>query len=92
LNRKPSLRSLIDQPEENDEENFVDIPSEDEQEHNNDKQPWSFDLRNKKRKFPSQPINTNNKTYDGRKRDPKYCNADQTCIWELVIIDFFFIF
>ncbi|CAJ0747463.1 8519_t:CDS:10 [Entrophospora sp. SA101] len=25
----------------------------------------------------------NDRIYDGRKRDPKYCNADQTCIWEL---------
>lgn len=88
MNIKPSLRSLIDQPEENDEEHFVDIPSDEDE----DEKQQQLDLKkNKKRKFASpQPIksSTNDRIYDGRKRDPKYCNADQTCIWELVIIVF----
>lgn len=66
------LRSLFDQPEENDsddEEVFKDVPDED-----GEKQDGA-DVSESKPK-------TNG--YDPRKRDPEHSNADRTCLWELV--------
>lgn len=68
------LRSLFDQPEENDsddEEVFRDVPDED------DEKQGEAEVSETK---PKEPTNG----YDPRKRDPEHSNADRTCLWELV--------
>ncbi|CAG8503365.1 1631_t:CDS:10 [Ambispora leptoticha] len=84
MNLKPGLRALIFQPEENDEEeHFVDAPEED------DEDSVVSDKPKINKVSSSQPSDVNtHKKYDGRKRDPQYSNADQTCLWELAM--FFF--
>ncbi|KAM3589087.1 RNA-binding ribosome biosynthesis protein mak21 [Umbelopsis sp. WA50703] len=68
---QPGLRALITQPEEDDDdEHFEDAPDSD------DEQPT-------KSKATTTVANSNNDVYDGRKRDPRFANADKTCLWEL---------
>ncbi|KAJ5310061.1 uncharacterized protein N7443_002522 [Penicillium atrosanguineum] len=67
----PGLSSLLDQPEDNEsdgEENFQDVPDED------DEQPQPTPVVIKKQASG----------YDPRKRDPEHSNADKTCLWELL--------
>jgi ribosome biogenesis protein MAK21 len=67
----PGLRSLLSDPEENgdaDEEVFRDVL-----ENEDDSKPMK-----------QHDGNSRNVTYDGRKRDPEYSNADKSCLWELV--------
>lgn len=71
----PGLSTLIDQPEDNDddeEEVFRDVPEEGEQ--------IAEPIR--------EADNTGGKTtrYDSRKRDPEESNADKSCLWELVCL------
>lgn len=41
------------------------------------------DTKDRSTEASSSKISTS-KLYDGRKRDPKYANADTSCLWELV--------
>jgi ribosome biogenesis protein MAK21 len=69
----PGLSSLFDQPEDNEsdgEENFQDVPDEDDEE----PAPQPTPVVAKKQ----------NNGYDPRKRDPEHSNADKTCLWELL--------
>lgn len=71
----PSLQSLVDQPEENDdddEEVFRDVPDEDDQEDRDTLPTTDF---NSKKQVDA---------YDPRKRDPEHSNADKSCLWEIV--------
>ncbi|KAJ2959837.1 hypothetical protein NQZ79_g4760 [Umbelopsis isabellina] len=71
MSAQPGLRALITQPEEDDdEEHFEDAPDSD------DEQPA-------KTKETTTVSNNNDNVYDGRKRDPRFANADKTCLWEL---------
>jgi ribosome biogenesis protein MAK21 len=68
----PGLRSLFNDPEENDEDDeevFRDVP-----EHGSAGQANVSASKNK-------PLS---ESYDGRKRDPEHSNADKTCLWETV--------
>ncbi|CAG8477646.1 20008_t:CDS:2, partial [Racocetra fulgida] len=63
---------FINQPEDHDgDEHFVDVPDDD-----SDNLDRSDDDEPKKIQVSSQTANP--RTYDGRKRDPQYSNADQT--------------
>ncbi|KAK2626981.1 hypothetical protein QTJ16_004156 [Diplocarpon rosae] len=65
----PGLKSLLDDPEEDDEadeEVFRDVPED-----------GAEPEVPVKRTIPSA-------LYDGRKRDPEYSNADKSCLWELI--------
>lgn len=78
----PGLHSLIDQPEsyfDGDEENFQDVPEEAEAGSNENEGSITS-----KRQIPEE--NPQRSRYDGRKRDPDHCNADRSCLWELVCI------
>ena len=69
----PGLKSLFNDPEENDEDEeevFRDVPEDGEA--NTEIQ---NDVSKSKRDF---------QIYDGRKRDPEHSNADKTCLWESV--------
>lgn len=70
----PGLKSLFNDPEENDEDDeevFRDVSEEREP------VPQVQNGAASKTKPPS-------KLYDGRKRDPEHSNADKTCLWESV--------
>lgn len=68
----PALKSLITEPEEDDDgedEIFHDVP-----EHGG-----MLDVQDNNLKPPIQ-----RDSYDGRKRDPEHSNADKSCLWESV--------
>ena len=79
----PDLKTFINQLEEgesDDEEVFRDVPEE--------SSAWTRDSMARQEisgtGFKSaRPRNT----YDGRKRDPQYSNAERSCFWELVSRD-----
>ena len=69
----PGLKSLFNDPEENDEDDeevFRDVPE-------GESVPQARNGAASKNKPPSE-------LYDGRKRDPEHSNADKTCLWESV--------
>jgi ribosome biogenesis protein MAK21 len=73
-----SLETLIDEPQVDDsdeEEVFKDVP--DEEDHQQDGAAQTSGLE------PQRLANG----YDPRKRDPQHCNADKSCLWELVSLD-----
>ncbi|RCH95260.1 hypothetical protein CU098_005849 [Rhizopus stolonifer] len=70
MEAQPGLRAMLTTPEEDDEEeHFSDAPEEDE-----DEQP-------KKKATEEKPTKIE---YDGRKRDPRFSNAEKSCLWELI--------
>jgi ribosome biogenesis protein MAK21 len=66
----PGLKSLFNDPEDDgqDDEVFRDVPE--------DGGPADQD--------DELPVKRSSDTYDGRKRDPEYSNADKSCVWESV--------
>jgi ribosome biogenesis protein MAK21 len=70
----PGLKSLFNDPEENDEDDeevFRDVPEDGD----------STPLPQNSTAPKSKPLS---ELYDGRKRDPEHSNADKTCLWESV--------
>lgn len=73
----PSLHTLIDQPTgfaEEGEEIFRDVPDE----------PSNADEVTKEASATKGQGNLQTPRYDPRKRDPEHCNADWSCLWEIV--------
>jgi ribosome biogenesis protein MAK21 len=71
----PDLRTLLDEPEDNDddgEEVYRDV-REDDLGH---------------AEGPSEVAKQRTGAYDGRKRDPEHSNAHRSCLWELVRVSF----
>ncbi|KAL5035406.1 hypothetical protein BDV3_005343 [Batrachochytrium dendrobatidis] len=84
---QPGLWTFITQPEEHDEERFVDASEpagEDVTMSDTSKDEDSHAVDSNPSKLQKPVIDTTHK-YDGRKRDPLYTNADQVCLWELCI-------
>ena len=80
----PGLRSLLNDPEDDDqagEENFRDVPDDGE----NLEIPGEPDQQ--VQSDHRSRLNNAFKSYDGRKRDPEYSQADKTCLWESVRVD-----
>lgn len=72
---QPGLRAMLTTPEEeDDEEYFVDAPEDEDDEEKKAK------IADEKAKRASNGKNE----YDGRKRDPRFSNAEKSCLWELV--------
>ncbi|KAK0104742.1 hypothetical protein ONS95_005012 [Cadophora gregata] len=67
----PGVKTLLSDPEESDE-------TEDEVFHDAPKDEPVLDIKD------SDGQSRPSVQYDGRKRDPEYCNADKSCLWELV--------
>jgi ribosome biogenesis protein MAK21 len=77
----PSLSSLLEDPEEygDGDEVFSDFPE---------------GVTSQARSSRDTPVlmqkeagvETRENTYNGRKRDPEYSNAEKTCLWELVCL------
>ena len=68
----PSIRSMISEPEVNDEdeeERFFDVPEEGD----------NTDLPNGAKQASVTQIR-----YDPRKRDPEHAHADRSCLWDLL--------
>ncbi|KAI8139586.1 CBF/Mak21 family-domain-containing protein [Fennellomyces sp. T-0311] len=71
MTAKPALHTMLTTPEEDDEdEHFVDAPSEDEDD--------------AAEKTQSESKSNKSTLYDGRKRDPRFSNAEASCLWELI--------
>lgn len=66
----PDLKTLLNDPEDNEDDEEIYRDADVDGEAN------------------GAPVNDepklNKRAYDGRKRDPEYSNADQSCLWELV--------
>ncbi|KAF9355584.1 hypothetical protein BGX34_010400 [Mortierella sp. NVP85] len=77
MSSKPDLTSMVNQPEDNDEENFKDAPED--QEKSSDDEKETKDMEVQKTGTKASPSTK----YDGRKREPLYSNADKTCLWEM---------
>ncbi|KAJ2553981.1 RNA-binding ribosome biosynthesis protein mak21, partial [Coemansia sp. RSA 1933] len=76
LSLQPRVYSMLTQPEDNDdEEKFVDAKSSDDEddEDDEDANKESNDLQLKSR-------------YDPLKRDPRHTHADDSCLWEAVML------
>lgn len=76
------LHAFIDEPdadESDEEENFRDIP-----ENASDNNQHQFTNGNHKENEKRTQKIKSSYTYDGRKRDPEYSNAERSCLWELV--------
>ncbi|KAI9644452.1 RNA-binding ribosome biosynthesis protein mak21 [Ciborinia camelliae] len=68
----PGLKSLLNDPEANDEEEeevYRDVPEDGE----------TTEIQ--ATEAPSKPKAD---TYDGKKRDPEHSNADKSCLWETI--------
>lgn len=77
----PSLKTLISDPEEEDEDDeevFRDVPDEE------DETSAAVTKENMVHPDRVQPPPPNKNKYDGRKREPEHSNADKSCLWELV--------
>jgi ribosome biogenesis protein MAK21 len=75
MDAQPGLRTMLTTPEEDDdEEYFVDAPEEDD---DDEKKKKIAEEKSKRSHAKSE--------YDGRKRDPRFSNAEKSCLWELVI-------
>lgn len=76
--RTPGLRTMITEPEEDDEEHFHDVASsEDEGEQGEKKQPAALS------KIAAAAQHAGTK-YDGRKREPRFAHAGTTCLWDVL--------
>lgn len=68
----PGLKSLLKDPEANDEDEeevYRDVPEDGE----------TVEIQT-----PETPSKPKADTYDGKKRDPEHSNADKSCLWEIV--------
>jgi len=76
----PSLRSIFDNPEEDDsdEEDFKDVVDDDMGE------PERVQILRKQERDAQDDKKKSENAYDGKKRDPLFTNADRSCLWELV--------
>jgi hypothetical protein len=75
MDAQPGLRTMLNTPEDDDEEEyFVDAPEEDDD-----------DEKKKKIADEKQKRSNAKAEYDGRKRDPRFSNAEKSCLWELVL-------
>ena len=73
-----NLAVFIDQPERNDsdeEEVFKDVREDGEKDRNPIDRPQVED---------TEGTMSASRYYDGRKRDPEHCNAENSCLWEVV--------
>ncbi|KAK9768147.1 RNA-binding ribosome biosynthesis protein mak21 [Basidiobolus ranarum] len=69
------IRALVFQPEnEDDEEHFEDVKDDDDEEEH------FVDVK----EDGEEEQKTSRISYDGRKRDPRFTNAEKSCLWELV--------
>ncbi|CAG8664767.1 6675_t:CDS:2, partial [Acaulospora colombiana] len=85
VQKHPSLSYFITQPEDNDpQEHFVDVSDEEDDERHH-VAGSDEEKKSEKDKDKSPQENENLRKYDGRKRDPQYSDADQTCLWELTL-------
>ncbi|KAB8289561.1 hypothetical protein EYC80_010719 [Monilinia laxa] len=68
----PGLKSLLKDPEANDEDEeevYRDVPEDGE----------TVEIQT-----PENPSKPKADTYDGKKRDPEHSNADKSCLWEII--------
>ncbi|KAI1897384.1 hypothetical protein AGOR_G00082750 [Albula goreensis] len=91
MKAKPGLRLLLQDNEDNEEEKFQDLDDDDEEERFTDAD--KVDEGQERPQPPSQPVSwvhhenleggKNMETYDPLHRNPLFCGADRTTVWEL---------
>ncbi|WWC65915.1 uncharacterized protein I303_108537 [Kwoniella dejecticola CBS 10117] len=69
FNTTPGLKKMLIEPEDDEIEHFVDADQKDT-------------LRPSEESGKKQP--SNEREYDGKKREPLYAHADSSCLWDLV--------
>ncbi|KAI9314436.1 CBF/Mak21 family-domain-containing protein [Dichotomocladium elegans] len=78
MDTHPGVRAMLTTAEEGDEEeHFEDATDEDEDDESSEKSDRA------EKQTPKKPSAIAN-YYDGRKRDPRFSNADKSCLWELL--------
>jgi ribosome biogenesis protein MAK21 len=91
--KRPEIMAMINLPEDIDggEENFKDAPDSDEEdeEGKDEDEGDKEDMETDARRGPANASVPNGGAvaadgYDPRKREPQFCGAEQTCLWELV--------
>ncbi|KAJ3256389.1 hypothetical protein HK103_005518 [Boothiomyces macroporosus] len=98
-NQRPGLWPMVTQPEDNEEERFVDVDTkEDEQAEaktfENEKSDSEEETKSESETSQEDKESENGekaemnltgpRKYDGKKRNPLYANASVACLWELV--------
>ena len=76
----PDLKALLNEPEfddDDEEEYYRDVPEEGEDQKKEDEKKAADEAK-------KQQQQQQRAVYDGRKRDPSYSNAQNSCLWELV--------
>lgn len=75
----PDLKTLLNEPEEDgdEEEVYRDAPLEGSAEE-------KVEEKIEEKTDVAQDSRQKKTAYDGRKRDPQYSNADQSCLWEVI--------
>ncbi|PWN44488.1 CBF-domain-containing protein [Ceraceosorus guamensis] len=79
LTARPGLRALLTEPEDDEEEHFVDVPDEDEE---------ALTVSQSGQKDTLTTTTTTTKSqrnlYDPSKPHPQFAGAESTCLWEIV--------
>jgi ribosome biogenesis protein MAK21 len=75
----PSLRSLLEQPEEQDadDEHYDDAPESDDEA-----------AAPKPAAASANGTATATAAYNAQHRDPRFCGAERSCLWELIPVRF----
>ncbi|EPQ29930.1 uncharacterized protein PFL1_02602 [Pseudozyma flocculosa PF-1] len=76
--RQPGLRTMLNDPEDDDEENFRDVADSDEEVADEGARGASGKAGGSAAKQAAS------KGYAGRKRDPRFANAGVSCLWDVV--------
>lgn len=72
----PGLKGMLTDPEDDDEEHFIDVREEADGDSDEDGE--------EKAERSALAIKSNKPVYDGRKRDPRFACAEITCLWDIV--------
>lgn len=85
LKLKPGLFVMLTQPEhkDDDEEEFKDVELSDDEKEEEKKEGEEKEKEDSTPKNEETKINQSKPKYDGKKRDPKFANSEDTCFWEL---------
>ncbi|KAN0059992.1 RNA-binding ribosome biosynthesis protein mak21 [Thecaphora frezii] len=78
--RQPGLRTMLNDPEDDDEEHFQDVVESDDEADGAEGETSAAAAA----AAASGAAKTASRAYSGRKRDPRFSNAGLTCLWDVV--------
>ncbi|KAI8907078.1 CBF/Mak21 family-domain-containing protein [Powellomyces hirtus] len=79
---RPGIWAMVNLPEDKDEddvERFVDVLDEEDRSAKEEQEAAAVESADEREGASGNKM----AKYDGKKRDPLYCNADSSCLWEL---------